>query len=298
MIPAFNCAKYLRQTLESVLAQDPGAEQMQIEVVDDVSTKDDPEAVVREVGRGRVAFHRKPQNEGAIRNFNTCIERSRGKLVHILHGDDYVLPGFYARITAAATEHPEMSAFFARCFVIDEDGAIDKLGDRAEHLAQPTRLPGDSLYANYVMTPGVVVRRPFYEKFGGFLISFPHVADWEMWVRAIHAGGALWLNEPLAAYRVFAENDTGRLARSGENLRDCLRLGSHFESRFNNFDRGRFRAMVAQLAHHQKKKFTRLGDPEAARASDVVWRQLTPWPLQWGRRLYEALAPPRKSDTT
>ena len=34
MIPTFNCAKYLRETLGSVLAQDPGPERMQIEVVD------------------------------------------------------------------------------------------------------------------------------------------------------------------------------------------------------------------------------------------------------------------------
>src|SRR5277367_6513526 len=75
MIPTYNCAKYLRQTLESVLAQDPGPEQMQIEVVDDCSTKDDPEAVVRELGKDRVEFYRKPKNEGAIHNFNTCIQR-------------------------------------------------------------------------------------------------------------------------------------------------------------------------------------------------------------------------------
>jgi len=74
MIPVFNCANYLRQTLASVLAQDPGPERMQIEVVDDMSTKDDPEAVVREVGKGRVAFFRKPKNGGATANFNTwCI---------------------------------------------------------------------------------------------------------------------------------------------------------------------------------------------------------------------------------
>ena len=42
MIPTYNCAKYLRETLVSVLAQDPGPEQMQIEVVDDYSTKDEP----------------------------------------------------------------------------------------------------------------------------------------------------------------------------------------------------------------------------------------------------------------
>ena len=68
---------------------------MQIEVVDDCSNKDDPEAVVKSLGRGRVEFHRKSKNAGPIANFNTCIERSRGRYVHILHGDDTVEDGYY-----------------------------------------------------------------------------------------------------------------------------------------------------------------------------------------------------------
>ena len=39
MILTYNCSNYLRETLVSVLAQDPGAYVMQIEVVDDHSTK-------------------------------------------------------------------------------------------------------------------------------------------------------------------------------------------------------------------------------------------------------------------
>ena len=110
MIPTYNCAALLRETLKSVLAQDPGREQMQIEVIDDASTKDDPEAVVRELGQGRVAFHRHSKNIGATANFNTCLSRSRGTLVQILHGDDLVLPGFYDRMRGVAGPKPARPA--------------------------------------------------------------------------------------------------------------------------------------------------------------------------------------------
>src|SRR5262245_36101477 len=98
MIPTYYCAAYLQQTLSSVLAQDPGIALMQIAVIDDHSTKDDPEAIVQELGQGRVEFYRQSQNLGHTKNFQSCIERSRGQLIHLLHGDDYVLNGFYRQM--------------------------------------------------------------------------------------------------------------------------------------------------------------------------------------------------------
>ena len=44
MIPSNDYAPYLRETLASVLAQDPGPERMQVKVVDDASS-DRPESV-------------------------------------------------------------------------------------------------------------------------------------------------------------------------------------------------------------------------------------------------------------
>ncbi|HZY25562.1 MAG TPA: glycosyltransferase, partial [Bacteroidales bacterium] len=76
MIPTYNCAHYLRETIASVLAQDPGPEIMQIEVVDDHSTRDDPEVVVKELAGDRVGFYRQSQNVGYIKNFETCLQRS------------------------------------------------------------------------------------------------------------------------------------------------------------------------------------------------------------------------------
>ena len=75
MIPTYNCANYLRETLASVLEQDPGPDVMQIEVIDDHSTKDDPKAVVEELGQGRVRFYQQSQNVGYLRS---CTSVSKG----------------------------------------------------------------------------------------------------------------------------------------------------------------------------------------------------------------------------
>src|SRR5687767_4743988 len=105
MIPTYNCALHLRYALESVLAQDPGRERMQIEVIDDASTVDDPEAIVARIGRDRVGFYRQPGNVGHVRNFETCLARARGRFIHLLHGDDAVRPGFYEAMERAFRVH-------------------------------------------------------------------------------------------------------------------------------------------------------------------------------------------------
>ena len=88
MIPVYNCYDYLRLALRTVLSQDPGGYVMQVAVIDDCSTDGDVAALVLEMGEGRVEYFRQPENVGSLRNFQTCLDRSRGRLVHILHGDE------------------------------------------------------------------------------------------------------------------------------------------------------------------------------------------------------------------
>jgi glycosyltransferase involved in cell wall biosynthesis len=227
MIPTHNCAQYLRETLSSVLAQDPGPEHMQIEVVDDCSTKDDPESVVRELGMGRVVFHRQPGNVGHTRNFETCLHRSRGHLIHLLHGDDAVRPGFYARMAPVFAAHPEIGAAFSRNMFMDELGnwtGISRLEipqsgfmeDLVERLGVGQR----------IQTPAIVVRREVYETLGGFDRRLSWTEDWEMWTR-IAFNYPIWYEvEPLALYRVHGSSNTGRYRRTAENVKDMIRLYS------------------------------------------------------------------------
>jgi glycosyltransferase involved in cell wall biosynthesis len=232
MIPTYNCASFLRQTLESVLAQDPGAATMQIEVVDDCSTRDDPEAVVQEVGASRVAFYRQPRNVGISENFNTCIRRARGEWVHILHGDDYVKPGFYEKLQDELARNPDVGAALVRTAVVNERGSEIEIGNvlerdrgllRADWAASPWRSWIFWLFVfNPVRTPGVVVRRAVYERLGGFRSDLSHCADWDMWKRIVAGHAIFFETEVLACYRVHQAADTTRLARTGGDIREFL----------------------------------------------------------------------------
>lgn len=225
MIPTYNCAKYLRKTLASVLAQDPGPDVMQIEVVDDRSTRDDPAAVVEELGHGRVNFYQQPENRGHIRNFETCLKRSQGKLIHLLHGDDYVRGGFYSKMQQAFEAKPEIGAAFCRHFLVNEHedwntiSALEQpesgvLSNCLERIV--VKLP--------IQTPSIVVRRDVYESLGGFDSRLTCGEDWEMWAR-ISAHYPMWYQvEPLAVYRMSSASHTGRSVRTGQNVRDMLKV--------------------------------------------------------------------------
>jgi len=248
MIPTYNCAKYLRETLASVLAQDPGADVMQIEVVDDHSTQDDPAAVVEELGRGRVRFYQQPENVGYIKNFETCVQRSRGKLIHLLHGDDYVRHGFYRQLQRAFEEKPEIGAAYCRHIITDDYGHWQRISP----LEQPeSGILSDALERivtrHPIQTPSIVVRRDVYEKLGGFdCRMFSCGEDWEMWVR-IAAQYPVWFEvEPLAVYRSHSSSLSGRSFRTGQNIRDVRKATEIIKPYLPE--------TVAAELHHQAKE--------------------------------------------
>ena len=218
MIPTYNCANYLRETLASVLAQDPGPDLMQIEVIDDHSTKDDPKSVVEELGRGRVGFYQQPENIGYIRNFETCLLRSRGHLVHLLHGDDYVRDGFYQKIQQAFASAPEIGYAFCRHIYMDEQGHWQSISPLEQSGSGIIKKWLEKIAAGQrLATPSVVVRREVYEQLGGFDRRFTCAGeDWEMWVRIATRYPVWFETEPLAAYRVQRKGSlTSNAKRAG-----------------------------------------------------------------------------------
>ncbi len=232
MIPTYNCANLLRETVASVLTQDPGPERMQIEVIDDASTRDDPEGVVRELGQGRVGFYRHPKNVGATANFNACLSRSRGHLIHILHGDDLVLPGFYMRMERLLEQFPAAGSAICRYAFMDADGHWTSLSGLKQRIAgiYSDALPTIASW-NWPQFAAVVLRRSLVEAVGGFHPRLIHAADWDLWKRAALCQPVAYDPTIMACYRIFEGNDTSRLVKTGANcvdVRRAIELSSYY----------------------------------------------------------------------
>lgn len=230
MIPAYNCAGYLKQAIKSVLQQDPGTHIMQIEVVDDCSTDADIEALVWEVGNGRVSYFRQKENLGSLRNFETCINRSIGTYVHLLHGHDMVKPLFYTKMTEVFKQNPQAQAAFCSWEYINENGTVTRKAGMV------TAKPGivkncfrkltEGQMMQYVCT---VVKREVYEKLGGFY-AVTYGEDWIMWVRIAKEFPIAYTPKVLAQYREHVNSISGQSINSGKNIKDIKKVAEIISS--------------------------------------------------------------------
>jgi GT2 family glycosyltransferase len=219
VIPVHNCADYLAQALPEVVAQLADRDDAEIIVVDDASS-DDPARVVERLGRNRVQYRPNPGHLGAVDTFNRCLDLATGELVHLLHGDDTVLPGFYTAMEQALADPTPVAAV---CRVQDVDARNSPIYVTRSY-RKGTGVWVNALEAlavsNRVRAPGIVVRRAAYERVGGYRTDLPHAADWEMWTRLAAHGPVVFVDQVLACYRRHDSSDTSARVRSGANVRE------------------------------------------------------------------------------
>jgi hypothetical protein len=225
MIPTYNPrADYLEQTLKSVLQQDPGPDQMQIEIVDDCSDDGTAFELTRRVGAGRVTFHRESENRGLANSWNRCIERARGHWVRILHQADIVLPGFYDLLRQAA-ECSHAGAIFCRHAISNPRGHWIQLSEL--HLESAGLL--DDWHAKItaqqlIQCAAIAVRRSVYEQLGGFLPHLRYVPDWEMWQRIARQFPFCFEPSILACYRLHLNSATSRMRLDAADTREVREM--------------------------------------------------------------------------
>lgn len=228
-IPFYRGVPYLERTLKSILAQqDPGWEA----VVCDDGSEAGVEAVVRDVGRGRIRYDRNATNLGMAGNFNRCIEIATTELVTVLHADDELEPSYCGTMREAAARHPQAAALFCRAQIIDERSTphfslTDVVKDLLLHPSpkQELVLEGEPavralLRGNFIMAPTLCFRKNVLGD-RRFPDGVKFVMDWELTTRILLDGDHL-VSVPQRCYRYrrHEENATSIYTRTQLRFRE------------------------------------------------------------------------------
>lgn len=204
VIPCFNYGRYVRQAVDSVLAQTlPRVEVILIEAGStDGTTPGVVQELERELGdRIRVLYREGRHLLGDNRNFG--FQHARGKYVCSLDADDMLHPLFLEMAVFLLEAHGyDVVSSALQCF-----GATDDFVGTVEY---PTL--EDMLEGNYIYAPGVI-RREAWEQAGGYhdtgLGADLIYEDWRFWQRLLAQGAraANFVGQPLFYYR--RNNDGG-----------------------------------------------------------------------------------------
>lgn len=122
LIPNFNYARYIGETIHSVLDQAP--RDLEIVVCDNAST-DDSVDVVRSIGDARIKLEVNPCNVGFAANLERVASFARGRRMILLSSDDRMKAGAvdaYARLEAALGPRADKAVWGSSISIIDAKG--------------------------------------------------------------------------------------------------------------------------------------------------------------------------------
>src|SRR5277367_1626744 len=111
LIDSYNYGHYIEEAIDSVLSQDFPSDQFELLVVDDGSTDDTRDRVLKYGPRVQYLYK---TNGGQASAFNLGLAHARGEIVALLDADDYYLPGKLQRVVAEFDRDPKIGMVYHR----------------------------------------------------------------------------------------------------------------------------------------------------------------------------------------
>ena len=199
VIPTRNHAAYVRQAIDSALAQT--SPPLEVIVVDDGSTDETPR-ILAEYGERIRAIRQ--ANSGVSVARNTGIAAARGDLIALLDSDDSWAPAKLERQVARMAADPSLGLVHCGSERVDADGrqlAVSLSG--MEGWVAPALL---TFEPDVIVAPGssLLVRKRIAEEVGGFDARLAPSEDWDFCYRVATRYPVGYVAEVLVRYRIHS----------------------------------------------------------------------------------------------
>lgn len=190
IIPCYNTAEYIQETLDSVF--DQTYQNIEVIAIDDGSTDNTLQKLYKNQKKNSKLKVIAQKNTYYIVARNNAAKHATGKYLVFLDSDDKIAPTYIEKCCEVAEKDTSLSAVYSNADLFD---AKDEPWQLPEF-----RLP-DFLYGNCIYI-SALIRKADFDKVGGFDEDLTQFEDWDLYLSLIKSGGKLYkIPETLFYYR-------------------------------------------------------------------------------------------------
>jgi glycosyltransferase involved in cell wall biosynthesis len=205
LIPTYNYAHYLDETIQSVL--DQTYQDFELIIVDNHSTDNTEELVKNYLRDERVSYYKNPKNLGLVGNWNQCLVYAKGDYIKLLCADDKIHPEMLGKYVAVMEKYPTVSLITCNKQLFDGQPWLVELP--LEHLQDGKKVIYHTFNTkSWIGEPTSVMFRKSNLYLGNFRPDYILHVDWELWNRHLTVGDCYIIPEPLAYIRAHASQNT------------------------------------------------------------------------------------------
>lgn len=225
IMPVYNCAEYIRQSVQSVL--DQTYQNIELILVDDGS-KDGSASIARGIApQAKIIVQ---PNAGVSTARNRGILASKGELVAFLDADDWWDATIVEKMVATAADHPECG-----CVYTDFTHVIDgeEIGSRLSELPdRPTSRVYERLASgNFIHMSAAMVRREALAISGLFDPAIRSAEDYDLWLRLARKEEFRCVPQVLSYYRLHGNNSVVSSKHARNALAGYKQLSQHHDAK-------------------------------------------------------------------
>jgi len=201
IIPVWNCDRYLRQAIESILRQD--YQEFELIVIDDGSDDGSAEVAKSFAHDERVKIITQ-KNSGVVAARNAGLRLARAEFVAFLDADDIAMPSRLSKQLAFLRDHPDVAVVGSH--ITHFNDAEGELRTIKVNLTAKEVISGLET-RNTLAQPSVMLRKSMAMAVGGYREAFKYGAeDYDLWLRLAEAHPLDNLDEVLTLYRIHPES--------------------------------------------------------------------------------------------
>ena len=221
--PSFNQAKFLEETIKSVVSQKVDLEYF---IQDGGSTDDSVKIIRKYADKYPCIKWQSKKDNGQVDAINKGLKKCTGEIIAYLNSDDYYFPGALKNVSNYFSKHPNKKWLIGNCHVSDP-----KLSwtFSLKHIWPINLSPWFLKVFNTVNQPSVFLRRELIEEVGRFDSSLNYAFDYDYWLRCLASAGTPGrIKNDLSVFRI--QPDSKGNTRFREQFAEDLKVIQNYTS--------------------------------------------------------------------